>query len=135
MIRIHVTRRGRGRAPRSRIYRTKQDDRIDMKTLKQRDEPPETRPGPGDYYELSSRWGTWYVSPETAARIGRALDRPKPKTWLKFVDLSGSRAWVRAEAIQFVSESTEHQRTKDRVFRYLMRKEHKADRRWDEDDY
>src|SRR5688500_6950759 len=106
-----------------------------MKTLKQRDEPPETRPGPGDYYEVVTELGTWYVGGETAACIARSLDRRWRPRWIKFVDLSGSRAWVRAEAIQFVSESTEHQRTRDRAFRYLMRKEHRSDRRWDEDEY
>ena len=106
-----------------------------MNTLKQKEETPEERPGPGDYYEVATELGTWYVSGETAARIAWSLDRRWRPRWIKFVDLSGSRAWLRAEAIQFVSESTEHQRTKDRAFRYLMRKENKADRRWDDEEY
>jgi hypothetical protein len=104
------------------------------KKLRQRAETPDKRPGPGDYYELSSRWGTWYVSPETAARIGRALDRGRPKKWLKFVDLNGSRAWVRANRVESIVESTELQRTSERDFQYLRRKEDRAARRWDDED-
>ncbi|MBW3570725.1 MAG: hypothetical protein KY467_06435 [Gemmatimonadetes bacterium] len=104
-----------------------------MNSVKQKEEAPEQRAGPGDYYEVVTEFGTWYVSGQTAARIGRSLDRRWRPRWIKFVDLSGSRAWVRAEAIEFISESTEHQRTRDRTFRYLMRKESKAHRRWDDD--
>ena len=106
-----------------------------MKDLKKKAETPDQRPGPGDYYEVNSRWGTWYVSPETAARIGRALDRRKRPDWLKFVDLNGSRAWVRSDRIESIAESTERQRTNDRDFQYLRRKEDRGARRWDDDEY
>lgn len=105
-----------------------------MRTLKQKEDAPEHRPGPGDYYEVVARYGTWYVSPETAARLGRALDRRKPPTWLKFVDLNGSRAWVRARRIESILESTELQRTSERDFHYLRRKEDRSARRWDDED-
>jgi hypothetical protein len=106
-----------------------------MKKQKQKAEPPEHRSGPGDYYEVNSRYGSWYVSSETAARIGRALDRRKPRRWLKFVDLNGARAWVRTEYVESVAESTERQRTGEREFQYLRRKEDRSDRRWDDDEY
>ena len=104
-----------------------------MKTLKRKEETPEERPGPGDYYMVVAEYSTWYVSPETAARLGRALDRPWRPRWVKFVDLSGSRAWVRTESIEYISESTERQRTHERQFHYLRRKEDRANRRWDDD--
>lgn len=106
-----------------------------MNKLKQKDQAPDGRPGPGEYYELGGQYGTWYVSPETAARIGRLLDRRwlRPR-WIKFVDLHGGRAWVRMDAIEFLTESTERHRTGNRAFDYLLRKERRADRRWDDDE-
>ena len=104
-----------------------------MKALKQREDTPEHRSGPGDYYEVTTEFGMWYVSGDTAARIGRVLERRWRPRWVKFVDLAGSRAWIRADAIESISESTEHQRVRDRAFRSLMRKESRAHRRWDDE--
>ena len=106
-----------------------------MQKLKQKEETPEQRPGPGDYYMVVAQFSTWYVSPETAARMGRALDRRWRPRWMKFVDLTGSRAWVRTDSIECISESTEAQRTQDRQFNYLRRKEERTDRRWDDEEY
>ena len=39
------------------------------------DETPDKRSGPGDYYLIAAEYTTWYVSPETAARVGRDLER------------------------------------------------------------
>lgn len=105
-----------------------------MNKLKQKQETPEERPGPGDYYMVVAQYSSWYVSPETAARIGRQLDRRFRPRWLKFQDLSGSRAWVRTDSVECVTESTERQRTGDRQFHYLLRKETRSDRRWDDDE-
>lgn len=105
-----------------------------MKSVMQRDESPGQRSGPGDYYEVMTEFGMWYVTGETAARIGRVLERRWRPRWVKFVDLSGSRAWVRADCIESIAESTEGQRSRDRAFRYLMRKETRASRRWDDDE-
>lgn len=106
-----------------------------MDKLKQKEETPEQRPGPGDYYMVVTEYTTWYVSPETAARMGRALDRRWRPRWVKFVDLTGSRVWLRASTIECISESTELQRAGDRQFQYLRRKEERTDRRWDDDEY
>jgi len=38
------------------------------------------------------------------------------------------------DRIESVSESTERQRTRDRQFQHLRRKEVRADRRWDDDE-
>lgn len=105
-----------------------------MNTVKRKGDTPEERTGPGDYYEVVTEFGTWYVGGETAARIARALDRRWRPRWIKFVDLSGSRAWLRTSGIEAVSESTERQRTQDRTFRYRMRKESRANRRWDDEE-
>lgn len=106
-----------------------------MKTLKQKEETPDERPGPGDYYMVVAQYSTWFVSPETAVRLGRALDRRWRPRWVKFVDLAGSRAWVRTVSIECISESTERQRTQDRQFQYLRRKEERSDRRWDDEEF
>lgn len=105
-----------------------------MNQLKQRQETPDEWTGPGDYFLVVAQYSTWYVSPQTAARIGRVLDRRFRPRWLKFQDLSGSRAWVRTSSVECVMESTERQRTEDRQFHYLLRKEVRSDRRWDEEE-
>lgn len=105
-----------------------------MNGLKHMQGLPERPAGPGDYYEVTTEFAVWYVSAATAARIGTALERRWRPRWIKLVDLSGSRAWVRADRIESVSESTERQRTRDRQFQHLRRKEVRADRRWDDDE-
>lgn len=92
-------------------------------------------PRAGDFYVVVSELGTWYVSADTAVRIGRALERAWPRAqWIKFVDQSGSRVWLRASTIESVYESTEANRVRDREFHYLRRKEDRADRRWDDEE-
>jgi hypothetical protein len=105
-----------------------------MKDLKKKAETPAPHHGPGDYYELICRYNTWYVSAQTAERIGRALDRRWRPRWIKFVDLNGSRAWVRTIAIESINESTERQRDADRDFQYLRRKEERLARHWDDEE-
>lgn len=105
-----------------------------MNKQKQKAETPEQRSGPGDYYEVVSQYGNWFVSAETAARVGRELDRRWGPRWIKFVDLHGGRAWVRSDSIEYVAESTETQRTRDREFGYLRSKEDRRERRWDVDE-
>ena len=62
-------------------------------------------PHAGDFYVVVSEMGTWYVDAGTAFRIGRALDRAWPRAqWVKFIDLSGSRVWLRAGSIESVYE-------------------------------
>ncbi|HWK88661.1 MAG TPA: hypothetical protein VNP72_01650 [Longimicrobium sp.] len=104
-----------------------------MKKLKQKQETPEERSGPGDYYEVICPFGTWYVSGQTAARIGRVLERRWRPRFVKFVDLAGSRAWLRTDAIEGIAESTERQRAASRDFSHLRTKEDMADRRWETD--
>jgi hypothetical protein len=103
--------------------------------MKMTDEGPETpdeRPAVGDYYVVVAQLSTWFVSPEAAARIGAVLDRRWRPRWIKFVDLTGARAWVRTDAIESVSESTEHQRERDRAFQDARRREDDPDRSWDQ---
>jgi len=102
--------------------------------LREKQETPDEGPRFGDYYVVVSEWGTWYVAPETAARIGRTLERRWRPRWMKFVDLSGSRVWVRTANVESITESTETQRSRDREFHFLRRKEENADRRWDDDE-
>jgi hypothetical protein len=102
-----------------------------LKTEGQRVEEPRA----GDFYVVVSELGTWYVTPATAARIGRVLGRSWPRAhWVKFLDHSGSRVWLRATSIESVYECTETSRARDREFHYLRRREDRADRRWDDED-
>jgi hypothetical protein len=110
------------------------EERMMTTKLKERQETPEERTGPGDYFLVMTDCGTWYVSQQTAASIGRVLDRWIRPRWLKFQDLTGSRAWVRTASVDCVTESTERQRTENREFFYLMQKESRANRRWDMDE-
>lgn len=100
------------------------------------DEPEERAPSAGDYYVVSTQGGTYYVGAETAARLARTLDRRwfRPR-WLKFVDVSGGRVWVRTPLVDAISECTALQREVSREFFYRQRKEDAADRRWDDEDY
>jgi hypothetical protein len=87
------------------------------------EEKPERRSGPGDYFTLGSLDGSWEIDYETAARIGRALDRRKRPRWMKFVDLHGGRVWVRTNTIVYVTESHERHRSQQHTFHYLHDKE------------
>jgi hypothetical protein len=101
------------------------------------EERPERRSGPGDYFTLGSLDGTWEIDYETAARIGRELDRRKRPRWMKFVDLHGGRVWVRTNTIVYVSENHERHRAQLRTFYYLQDRERTSSRLWrheDEDD-
>lgn len=95
---------------------------------------PERTPA-GDYYVVVSEYRTFHVTPDTAARIGRELERRwwGPR-WLKFTDVSGSRIWVLRAQVQAVMESTERQRERDRLFfRAMRREEEEAEQEWGED--
>lgn len=74
------------------------------------------KPGVGDFYIVVSQTGTWYVSPETAARVGAQLDRRFRPRWIKFVDVYGSRVWQRTANVEAVFESTERIRARSREF-------------------
>jgi hypothetical protein len=107
-----------------------------MNRLKNALQQPEEQDLPaGDYFLIVTRGDTFYVSAETARRVGRMLERRWRPRWVKFVDLNGARAWVRADTVEAVHESTEAGRTSTRAFNRALRREEKADRRWDEDEY
>ena len=88
----------------------------------------------GDYYVIGSPGFISFISPETASRVSRLLESIWPRRWLRFVDRDGSRAWVRAGLIEYIEESTEMQRERNRAFRRALRREREADRRWDGDE-
>jgi hypothetical protein len=100
--------------------------------MQERDEPQEAA-GAGEFYFVAATTGTWYVSAETASRIGSQLDRRLRPRWIKFVDRYGARVWLRAETVEAVYESTERIRATSREFHYHWRKEEQTDRRWDDE--
>lgn len=105
-----------------------------METRTKKDQQPEGPRPVGDYYVVNSRYDTYYVSSETARRVGACLERAWRPRWVKFVDLNGGRVWLRTASIESISESTEDARSRDREFQYARRQEEKADRRWDDDE-
>jgi hypothetical protein len=106
-----------------------------MNRLKQdQEEEGKQPPRAGDYFTVETRYATYYVSPDTARRIGAALERFWRPRWVKFVDLNGGRVWLKTTGVEAVVESNEAQRSRDRAFHHAQRKEEKADRRWDDDE-
>ncbi|HYJ81149.1 MAG TPA: hypothetical protein VEW03_16160 [Longimicrobiaceae bacterium] len=105
-----------------------------MNTVQQERQRPEEEPRVGDFYTVNSRYDSYFVSPETARRLGACLDRPWRPRWVKFVDVNGGRVWLRTASIESIAESTELQRADCRAFDYARRREARADRRWDDEE-
>src|SRR5688500_14888979 len=78
---------------------------------------------PGDYYEVRAGCFTWYVSAETAVRIGEQLDRRWRPRWIKFADLHAGRGGVRADSVYHLAECTERQRLQEREFDQMLDRE------------
>jgi hypothetical protein len=60
------------------------------------------QPRAGDYFVLDTRGDWFYVDAATAARISRAMDRRWLQRWVKFVDLTGARIWLRTSVIEAI---------------------------------
>jgi hypothetical protein len=101
---------------------------------KGKQEDPREEPRFGDFWTIEVRCDTYYVSAQTAVRVGALLERFWRPRWTRFVDLYGRRVWVRTDLVESVHESTEAQRSRHRAFDHARRKEEKADRRWDDDE-
>jgi hypothetical protein len=102
-----------------------------VKTGPEGDREPE---GPGAYFYLSSRSGSWCVSTVMARHIEACLDAEPRPSWIRFVDIAGSSIRVRARDIEYLNQSTPEQRAFDRAFCRSIRQEKKADRNWEEDE-
>ena len=87
-----------------------------MNRLKDKHEEDRAPDGPGTYFCVATRSGTWYVST------------------LRFVDLTGARVRVRSRDVEYLNQSTPEQRTLEREFSRAQNRERKADRNWDEDE-
>jgi hypothetical protein len=102
----------------------------------QKDRPDEGIPPPEgeDYFVLSTRYDTWYVSAVMCRAIEESLDAdPKPE-WITFVDLTGARIRTQARAVETIAQCSAEQRASAREFGRRMRLEARADRSWDDDD-
>jgi hypothetical protein len=105
-----------------------------MNRTKERTDAAGERSPSGDFYVVVSQYNTFYVSAAMAAHVGGALGRRWVPRWVKFVDLAGSRVWLRTSAVDAVYESTTEQRGRDRVFHRARREEDRADRpAWEDD--
>jgi len=105
-----------------------------MNRLKEKSEGDRGPEGPGTYFCVGTRCGTWYVSMEMARHIESCLDAASRPAWIRFVDLTGSRVRVRARDVEYLNQSTPEQRILERAFDRAMSRERKADRDWEADD-
>jgi hypothetical protein len=105
-----------------------------MNTLREESEPEAVKPDAGDYFIVSGDSSTWYVSTEMARFIEAVLDAVPRVRWVKFVDLSGSRIRLSVRQIEYICQSTAHQRALDREFSRTLTRERRADRSWGEDE-
>lgn len=78
------------------------------------------RDGAGDHFVVSARMATFVVSTVMARAIEATLNQWPRRTWVTFVDLSGSRVRLRAQEIDFIVQSTAEQRALDRQFRQAL---------------
>ena len=81
----------------------------------------------GDFFMVAGFGFCAEVTPETAARVERALER-----WIVFHDRVGSRFRVRTSLIRAIVESTAKQREADRRHDRAREREEKEDRPWDD---
>jgi hypothetical protein len=109
-------------------------ERAGMNNLRENSEPEVVRPTAGDYFIVSAEGSTWYVSTEMARFIETVIDSWPRATWVKFVDLVGSRVRLRTRQIEYVCQCTVEQRALDREFSRALNRERKADRSWGEEE-
>jgi hypothetical protein len=105
-----------------------------MNRLKQKDEDDREPDGPGIYFCVGARCGTWYISTAMARHIEACLDADPRPGWIRFVDLSGASVRVRSRDVEYLNQSTPEQRALEREFNRAMRRERKVDRDWEEDE-
>ena len=87
----------------------------------------------GDFFVVAGFGFCAEVTPETAARIERALKRWIVPRWVVFYDRVGSRYRVRTAHIRSIVESTAVQRAGDRRYDRAREREEKEDQRpWDD---
>ncbi len=99
-------------------------------------EPEEERPPASEFFVVAAKYEVFYVSRETAERLLAELAAGEdPPRWVCFTDIYGSRISLRGGLIEYVRECTEAQRAAEREFHRARRRERKADRSWDDDDW
>jgi hypothetical protein len=101
---------------------------------KEGEESADESPSAGDYFVLEGQFFTWYLSAEMAGAVDRDLSATPLPEWTIFVDLSGARIRVRTSRIQSLVQCTAEQRDALRQFERRQKREHDANRTWDEDD-
>lgn len=98
-------------------------------------DPEQERPPASNYYVVDGGFEEFYVTRQTAMRLIRRLDAPARPRWIRFRDVWGSRVSLRGDRVGCVRECTEAQRASEREFHRARRRESKADRRWEEDEW
>lgn len=105
-----------------------------MNRLKEEPEAEGVPEGPGTYFYLCTRSGSWYLSTVMAKHLEACLDAEPRPSWIRFIDVAGASILVRARDIEYLNQSTPEQRAAERTFCRSIARERKADRNWDEDD-
>lgn len=124
---------GRPQAESAAPARLRNSDETELIRTRERQSDPEDGPA-GDFYVMGGPCSIFWITAETAGRVSRMLESIWPRRWVRFTDRSGSRAWVRAGLVEYIEECTELQRERSRAFHRALRRERKAERRWDEDE-
>ena len=91
-------------------------------------------PNAGDYFVLETTFSAWYLSAEMARAVDRDLNASPLPEWTVFVDVTGARVRLRTVRIESLVQCTADQRASGREFHRRLKREHDADRKWDEED-
>lgn len=101
---------------------------------KESQQPAGEPPGVGDYFVLETPFSSWYLSVEMAGAVDRDLAATPLPEWTVFVDLAGARVRLRTNRIESLVQCTAGQRAAGREFNRRLKREHDANRSWDEND-
>jgi hypothetical protein len=91
-----------------------------MRRITMDHEEDRLRQGAGDHFMVATQTATFVVSTVMARAIEATIDRWPRRTWVTFVDLSGSRIRLRVREIDFIVQSTAEQRAFDRRLRQTI---------------
>jgi hypothetical protein len=76
-----------------------------------------------NHFIVHTVFNSWWVSTEMARHIEWTLDVRRPARWVTFVDVTGARVRVLAEAIYCVEQCTAEQRAAWRAIREAREEE------------
>lgn len=91
--------------------------------------PFEERQPPGDYWVVTTPMAWYAVTRETADELREQLEGHFEPRWLRFRDIFGAEAQIRAGDVLVISESTGEQRAGYRALGQALEEEADSERR------